>query len=137
MNVLITCRGRAKLVGKEQERQDIFAPTSHASASRSPQMHALFVHNSLDFPLSMIRQSGVFCVNFLPKERHGEIAFCSRHAGEHIDKFRETQLTKSECEAIDCPRISEAEAHLECELVQEQIVGDHVLLVGKVIRSSP
>jgi flavin reductase (DIM6/NTAB) family NADH-FMN oxidoreductase RutF len=84
----------------------------------------------------LIRSSGVFCVNMLPKERHGEIAFCARHAGEHIDKFHETELTSAECDTIDCPRIAEAEARLECELVQEQIVGDHVLLVGKVLRST-
>lgn len=137
MNVLVTCRGTAKLVGKQQERHDIIVPSSHAVASKNPQLYALFFRNSLDSALSLIRSSGVFCVNFLPKERHGEAAFCARNSGEHIDKFRETELTQAECESIDCPRIAEAEHHLECELLEEHITGDHILLLGKVLRASP
>ena len=135
MNVLVTCRGKTTSLGKTQERQDIFAPSSHVPASNEPRMYALFVKNTLDFPLSIIRQSGVFCVNMLPKERHGETAFCARQSGAHIDKFRETRLTPAECTSIDCPRIEEADAYLECELLEEHVAGDHVLLLGKVLHS--
>ncbi|HSU72748.1 MAG TPA: flavin reductase family protein [Candidatus Binatia bacterium] len=132
---LVTCRGRTDVLGRPQERHDIVATKRHIAASDAPPLYAIFIPARFDFPLSLIRSSGVFCVNRLSEERHGEVAFCTRHAGDHLDKFQETGLTLAECETIDCPRIAEAVAYLECELVEEKAVGDHVLFVGKVLRS--
>jgi flavin reductase (DIM6/NTAB) family NADH-FMN oxidoreductase RutF len=134
--VLVSCRGRATIVGKGHEHHDIVATSWHSPASDEPALYAVWLSASLDFPLSIIRQSGVFCVNLMPYAHRAEAVFCSRHAGEHIDKFSETGLSPGECEAIDCVRIVEAVGYLECELVEERTTGDHVQLIGKVLRAT-
>ncbi|MBI4145385.1 flavin reductase family protein [Candidatus Woesearchaeota archaeon] len=133
--VLITCRGKAVVLGKARDAQDIIATSWHSPASQDPALYAVFVSNKLDFALNLLRHSRVFCVNFIVYELRAQAAFCARHAGEHIDKFKETELTGAECEKIDCPRIAEAVAHIECELQEDRTIGDHVLLVGKVVAS--
>lgn len=133
--VLITCRGKTAILGRERDAQDIIATSWHSPASRDPPLYAVFVSNRLDFALNLLRHSRVFCVNFIAYELRAQAAFCGRHAGEHIDKFKETGLTAAECEKIDCPRIAEAVAHIECELQEDRTVGDHVVLIGKIVAS--
>ena len=134
--VLITCRGSTAVLGKSRDTQDIVATSWHSPASSEPGLYAVFLSKHQDFALSLIRDSRVFCVNFIPYSLHGAAAFCARHAGDHLDKFKETELTASECEKIDCVRVSEAVGHLECELAEEKDVGDHVLLLGNVLFSN-
>jgi flavin reductase (DIM6/NTAB) family NADH-FMN oxidoreductase RutF len=69
----------------------------------------------------------------MPIELKKEVLFCGRNSGEHLDKFKETGLEKQEAEKIDCPKIKQALACLECEVVNEIEAGDHVILIGKVL----
>lgn len=133
--VMITCRAKTKVLGKEKEAQDIVVTSWHSPASMEPSTYAVFISTKLTMALDMIRKSKVFCINFVPYQLHAAAAFCARHAGEHLDKFKETELTASECDKIDCPMITEAVGHLECELLEEKKLGDHVLLLGKVVYS--
>ena len=61
--------------------------------------------------------------------------YCGTTRGEHTDKFKESGLTKEDCEKIDCCRIREAAAYLECEVVDEITTGDHSIFVGRVLKS--
>ena len=71
----------------------------------------------------------------MPKKLEKEVLFCGRHSGESIDKFKETGLTKEEAESIDCPRIKQATGCLECEVINEIEAGDHVIFIGKVLKT--
>jgi flavin reductase (DIM6/NTAB) family NADH-FMN oxidoreductase RutF len=64
-----------------------------------------------------------------------EVLFCGRNSGRNLDKFNETSLTKEESETIDCPRIGQALGYLECEVLKEIETGDHVLIIGNVLKS--
>ena len=59
--------------------------------------------------------------------------YCGSHTGRKVDKFQETNLTALEGISLDCPRIKECIAHLECKVLDEQVYGDHTLFVGKVV----
>ncbi len=48
-------------------------------------------------------------------------------------EFEETGLTEKGSEKVDSPGVKEAPINIECEFHQEIEVGDHVLLVGKVV----
>jgi flavin reductase (DIM6/NTAB) family NADH-FMN oxidoreductase RutF len=122
-------------MGREQETHDITATSWHTPASDEPPKYAILLSNKLNFPISLIRQSGVFCVNFMSYEYRDSAAFVVRHSREHTDKITDTDFSLAECERIDCPRISEAVGFLECELDSEQDLGDHTLFVGKVMGS--
>jgi flavin reductase (DIM6/NTAB) family NADH-FMN oxidoreductase RutF len=104
----------------------------HSPASFNPALYSIYVSKER-FSYNLIKKSKCFCVNFLSKN-DGEIALVAgRKSGKDFDKF--SVLEKLECEKISCPRLREAVAFLECELVDEFEVGDHVVFVGKVVNS--
>ncbi len=51
-----------------------------------------------------------------------------------MDKFSQTGLEKEEAEKIDCPRIKQALGYLECKVIQEIEVGDHILFIAEVVK---
>ena len=124
--VLVTCR--------HQGKDNIITLDWHTPLSFLPMMYAISVGKTR-YSLELIRNSKVFVVNFMSKDFEKEILFCGRHSGRDFDKFKETGLTAEEAEKIDCPRIKEALGFLECKVVREVEVGDHVLFIAKVVHS--
>jgi flavin reductase (DIM6/NTAB) family NADH-FMN oxidoreductase RutF len=129
--ILVTCRGRATVLGRESEKHDIIVIENHAWASQNPKLYAVFIPNREAFGLGLIRHSRVFCVNVVEGHK-ASIAFCARTSGEHQDKFKEADFIHAECETIDCPRIEQAASWTECEVFEERLIGDHVMFVGSV-----
>jgi flavin reductase (DIM6/NTAB) family NADH-FMN oxidoreductase RutF len=70
----------------------------------------------------------------MPFSAKEKVLFCGTHTGRSIDKFKKSGLTKEESEAIDCPKVAEAVAQLECEVVNLVDAGDHLLFIGKILR---
>ncbi len=84
--------------------------------------------------LAQIRETGSFCINlvtFALKEQMN--ASCAGFAAG-VDEFAECGIAKAECETIDCPRVADAPASLECRLVQvTRLLGEaNFLLHGEV-----
>ncbi len=124
--ILLTCR----LEGKD----NIITLDWHTPLSFDPMMYAVSVAK-IRYSLELIRKSGVFVVNFMPKEFEKEILYCGRHSGRDVDKFKETGLEKEESETINCPRIKQALGYLECKVEKEIEVGDHILFVATILKS--
>ena len=82
----------------------------------------------------MIRNSREFCVNFVTGEMEELALFCGTHSGRDMDKFKEKNIEKEECETINCARIKGCSAYLECKVKEIIELGDHFLVVGKVLR---
>ena len=102
--------------------------------SFSPQLYAISVGKTR-FSCKLIQKSKAFVVNFMDIKNEKEVLFCGTNSGEHIDKFKESGLTKEEAEKLDCARIKEALAYAECEVINEIETGDHIIFVGKVLTS--
>lgn len=132
--ILVTSRAEAEIMGKKQVKDNIFTLAWHMPTSFKPELYTIS-SGKQRFSTRLIQKSGVFCVNFMPFSLKKEVLFCGRCSGEHIDKFKESGLTKEECQKIDCPKIREAVAFLECEVVNEIETGDHIIFVGKVLNS--
>ncbi|NQV09408.1 flavin reductase family protein [Candidatus Woesearchaeota archaeon] len=132
--VLITTRAKAVVMGKEKENDNIFTIDWHMPTSFSPRLYAISVGKER-FSYELLKESGCFVVNFMSPEYEKEILYCGRHSGRHIDKFKESKLTKEDADNIDCPRIKEALAYIECEIINQLETGDHVIFVGKIINS--
>ena len=122
MKVFVTCRGRAEIFGKTMDKDDVFTTDKHSHLSENH--YGISTNN--EFSSSLIRDSNVFVVNFLDKELD------LNHSGQYIDKFEENKIKKEEAESVDCPRIA-GSRFLECEVVEETEVGNHVLFIGKII----
>ncbi len=77
-----------------------------------------------------IKESEMFAVNILGSE-HIELG---RHfglgSGENVDNFKDVEFERLE---TGSPVLKDCVGALDCELVKEVDVGDHVLFVGKVI----
>lgn len=48
-------------------------------------------------------------------------------------EFEEIGLTEKESSKVRAPGVKEAAVNIECELYEEVEIGDHILLVGKVV----
>ena len=134
--VLISSRAHLKNRFSEHTeiKDNIITLGWHMKTSHNPFLYAISVGKTR-YSLSLIRKSKVFVVNFMPIELKDKVVFCGKTSGETIDKFQASGLHKEDAESVDCPRIMEALGYLECEVVNEVETGDHILFIGKVIKS--
>lgn len=57
------------------------------------------------YPCKLIRDPGVFCVNFVSPEFEEE-TLCGTTSGRDTDKFADTFFERKECKEINCPYTS-------------------------------
>jgi len=141
--ILVTCRYK--------DKDNIITMDWHTPLSFNPMMYAIAIGKKR-FSCGLIKNSNAFVVNFMSKDYEKEILFCGRNSGRdydastglsvnpeqrrRVDKFKETGFQKEEAEGIDCPRIKQVLGFLECKVVREVEVGDHILFIAKVVNSS-
>ncbi len=65
-----------------------------------------------------IRQNGVFCVNIVEHAARDAMNATSGPWDKEVDEFAHAKIEKAECETIDCPRVANAPASLECRMTQ-------------------
>lgn len=124
--ILVTCRDKGK--------DNIITVAWHMPTSFDPSLYAISVGHTR-FSHGMIKDSGVFCVNFMSAGHKKAMEVCGSASGKGTDKFRLSGLVKDECRQIDCPRIKESLGFLECRVVQAIETGDHTIFVGEALRS--
>lgn len=122
------------VTSRYQERDNVMTVAWHTPLSFEPMIYAISIGKKA-FSLELVRGSGVFVINFMSKDFEKEVLFCGRRSGREIDKFEATGLEKEQALAIDCPRIKQALAFLECQVEKEIEVGDHFLFVAKVLKA--
>lgn len=125
--VLVSCRKETT----NGQKDNIITIDWHMPVSIEPKVYAISVGKNR-YSLDLIRESQCFVVNFMTIEQEKDIMFCGRHSGLHTDKFRECNFTKEESSTIDCPKIQESSASLECEVMHEFDAGDHIVFFGQV-----
>lgn len=132
--ILITSRGKAELLGKQAMKDNIMTAAWHCNLSFDPPLYGISIGKTR-FSCKLIEESKVFCVNFISYDMKDKAQYCGQATGAATDKFEKTGLTKEECESIDCCRIKEASAQLECEVIDSFETGDHVFFVGKILKN--
>jgi flavin reductase (DIM6/NTAB) family NADH-FMN oxidoreductase RutF len=119
-------------MGSDKEKDDILPCHWHTPLSSHPPMYAIVVNKNL-LASYIIRESRSFVVNFMPFSQVDKIKNVMASSPEFIDKIESLDLNEAECEKlVDCFRIKEALGWIECEVIDEKPVGDHVLFIGKV-----
>lgn len=89
-----------------------------------------------DFRDSMANalESGVFAVNLVAATALSAMNATSARFPRGTDEFTEAGVAKAECLAIDCPRVADAPATLECRVVKlVDLLGDEKLALGEVV----
>ncbi len=131
--ILVSCRGNVEdSAGKKVVKDNIITLSWHTPCSFNPHIYAISVGKER-FSYKLIHKSKVFVVNFMAQEFEKQILFCGRNSGRFNDKFDKCGFTKHEAEKVDCCVIGDALAYYECQVVNEVEVGDHVLIIGKVL----
>jgi len=82
-----------------------------------------------------IRETGVFCVNMVSSQMQNEMNTTSGPVNRDIDEFDLANIAREKCTVIDCFRVSQSPAALECKLTQiVKIQGDNNFVVfGQVV----
>ena len=124
--ILVTCRDKGK--------DNIITVAWHMPTSFNPSLYAVSIGKTR-FSHDIIRDSGRFCVNFMPADQKQGMSACGTASGRSADKFKESGFDKEECGKIDCPRIKQAIGYLECEVAGSIETGDHTIFIGKVLDS--
>ena len=65
-----------------------------------------------------IRETGVFCVNIVEYAARDVMNVSSGPWPKEIDEFAKAGIDKAACDSIDCARVANAPAALECRLTQ-------------------
>ncbi|MBT0956004.1 flavin reductase family protein [Alphaproteobacteria bacterium KMM 3653] len=68
--------------------------------------------------VSLIRETGVFCVNIVETAAQDAMNATSAALPAGTDEFEVAGLQSAQCDSIDCARVASAPAALECKLTQ-------------------
>ncbi|WP_171209520.1 MULTISPECIES: flavin reductase family protein [unclassified Ruegeria] len=68
--------------------------------------------------VSNIEATGVFCVNIVAYAHRDAMNASSAGLDKHVDEFEHAGIATAGCETINCARVADAPAALECKLTQ-------------------
>jgi flavin reductase (DIM6/NTAB) family NADH-FMN oxidoreductase RutF len=85
------------------------------------------------YSAELIKETKEFVVAIPSDEMEKEVLFCGTTSGRNIDKFKETKLTPIKAKYVRPPLIKECIANLECKVVEEIEVGDHILFIARIL----
>lgn len=101
--------------------------------SYNPVLIAVFIHRGSQ-TLKNIEKTKEFGVNVASKEQTSEVNIAGGYSGFEIDKLSLKNIFKTiPPEKIKTPMIFGCTINAECILVRREKLGDHVMLVGKVV----
>jgi flavin reductase (DIM6/NTAB) family NADH-FMN oxidoreductase RutF len=97
---------------------DNLAPYSFFNAVAYEPPQVMFASTGVKDSLVNIRESGVFAVNIVAYAQRDEMNRTSASVAHGVDEFAYAGIDKAECASINCPRVAESPATLECVLTE-------------------
>jgi flavin reductase (DIM6/NTAB) family NADH-FMN oxidoreductase RutF len=85
------------------------------------------------YSYELIRKSRAFVVNVVDNNLEEAVKICGETSGRETDKFKLAKLTATSGSKVGAPLIEESPVSIECKVVQEVEVGDHVWFMGEVL----
>ena len=105
----------------------------HSPVSFDPFLYGIFLAKKRK-SYEMINKSRQFCINFPTSDMEELAMYFGTKSGRNEDKFKEGNVEKESCEELLCPRIKGCSAYLECKVDDIIEVGDHYMVIGKVVK---
>lgn len=122
-NAIIAPRPIAWISTRSQDGIANLAPYSffNGTAYFPPQVMFATTSDKFDQPegkdsLANIRATGVFCINIVEAAMTDAMNISTEAFPKEVDEFARAGLAAVACQTIDCPRIENAPASLECVL---------------------
>ena len=112
---------------------DNLAPYSFFNAVTDAPPQVMFAGGLKD-SIANITDSGVFAVNVVEQAMFAKMSETSASLPHGTDEFVHASVPKAECSTIDCPRVANAPATLECRMLQVIALkgDDNVMVIGEV-----
>lgn len=85
------------------------------------------------YSYEIIKQNKEFVINIPDESLVWATDFCGTKSGKEVDKFKEANLTKEQCQYVKAPAIAECPISLECRLVEIKKLGSHDMFIGEVL----
>ncbi|UCD85458.1 MAG: flavin reductase family protein [Deltaproteobacteria bacterium] len=76
-----------------------------------------------------------FVVNIPSRKLLKQLWTCANDFPYGVSEIKKANLTEEKSIKVKSPKIKECFAHLECKLYKHYRAGDHLLIVGKVLRA--
>jgi len=125
----------AILVGTYVDSKPNFLTISWAGiTSADPPTMSIAVRNTR-YSLKGIRENRQFSVNVPSVDMVRETDHCGAVSGFNSDKARECGFKLFDGELDKAPLIEQCPINIECEVLQIVALGDHSLVIGKIVES--
>ena len=83
--------------------------------------------------MNNIRETKEFVINIPPESVMNQLWKCSEKFPADVSEIAEAGLTEASSREVNAPRVKECIGWFECKMDFDQVAGDHVLVVGKVL----
>lgn len=80
-----------------------------------------------------IRETKEFVINIFGKEQLDQVLMCAKPYPKGVNELQQAGLKWYSSQLVKPPRVKEAKAWLECKLLDEKKVGDHITVFGEVL----
>ncbi|KUF11115.1 flavin reductase family protein [Pseudoponticoccus marisrubri] len=124
-NAIVTPRPIGWISSRGSDGHDNLAPYSFFNAVAYVPPQVMFASTSAKpdrgdtkDSVAQIRETGVFCVNIVEYAMRDAMNTTSGSWDRDVDEFDLADIEKAACETIDCARVANAPANLECRLTQ-------------------
>ncbi len=133
-NAVVTPRPIGWISTRSKDGVDNLAPYSFFNGVAYVPPQVMFASTDWKDSVRNIKETGVFCANVVEYAARDVMNVTTEHFGPEIDEFERSAAPKAECETIDCPRVGNAPASLECRMTQViELKGkDNYLILGEV-----
>ncbi len=114
---------------------DNLAPYSFFNAIAYSPPQIMFASTGIKDTLRAIRATGVFAVNIVEAAMLQVMSDTSAALPPGTDEFIACNVAKAACTQIDCPRVANAPATLECRVIQEVVLKGHdnIMTIAEVV----
>ncbi len=117
-----------------QTARDVMTLAWLMPASHTPKLVAISLVPKR-YTYELLSKSREFVVN-IPSIHQKELAKkCGSVSGREHDKYNEFHITTIPGEIVKAPLIESCVAHLECHVVSETKAGDHIIVLGEIVKA--
>ena len=123
LNMIVTCR--------KDGRDNGLVVGFGGNASFDPQMIAVGIVPTR-FSYDMVKDTGVFVVNFPAKGYEEEYKVFGFESGRDVDKIEKCDIKFTDGEVVDAPVLTDCPVNFECTVVDSIKPGSHEMFFGKI-----
>lgn len=111
-------------------KPNVMAMAWYSPLSKDPPLIGVILDRR-NYTHRLVEESGELVLNLPPRDLVREVYFCGSVSGREVDKIKETGLNAEAAYAVKPPLIRECIAHIECEVDELNVTGDHTIFMVK------